>query len=301
MLRENYKKMNEYINPSEELRQETIGRMNLESNSKNPYMRSVISVLGCLLIVMLAVPVLAAEVPAFQTMLYNLSPQLAEYLQPIQKVSDSEGIRLTVQGAAFYKDTAVVYFDIQDLEGDRLSEKSSLGDLKVGEYSANIASHYTLPYYCEQVGYDTKTKKAFYRLVFDAVDRNVLKNKKVFLRGHELRSGSETVTLGEWNIIFEMDFDESDAISKEVQFYGENITVEISNVGIEFGFSNENDAYDPYVFPEVVVETEDGTKVYECKYAQIYPESGYYKYMGKSLTDIQSIKQIKIADVVVFP
>jgi len=123
------------------------------------------------LCLMLAVPVMAATVPAFNRLLSILSPELAQILQPVALVSESNGIKMEVVAAMNDDDTAVAYLTMQDLTGDRIK-----GSIDLYHYSISEGSMFTH----EMIAYDEETKTATIRLL--ASGGSKLNGKKITLR-----------------------------------------------------------------------------------------------------------------------
>ncbi|MEA5014241.1 MAG: DUF4179 domain-containing protein [Candidatus Limiplasma sp.] len=80
---------------------------------------AAIVVCGTLLI---ALSGLAATNPSFQRLLMSVGDKIAEALQPIELVSESNGIRMEVLAAMSDGQNAVAYFTLRDLTGERLLE-----------------------------------------------------------------------------------------------------------------------------------------------------------------------------------
>jgi hypothetical protein len=77
-------------------------------------------VLCVILAVMTLATALAATVDVFNTRLHAYWPEAAEFLMPVNKSCESEGIRMEVLSAVVKGNKAHVTFSLQDLEGDRI-------------------------------------------------------------------------------------------------------------------------------------------------------------------------------------
>ena len=73
----------------------------------------------------------AAGTEPVYSILYALSPALAQQFQPIQKSCVSNGIRMEVVSARLEGSTAQLYLTMQDLEGDRLDESCDFLTVKI--------------------------------------------------------------------------------------------------------------------------------------------------------------------------
>lgn len=70
----------------------------------------------------LSVNLLAAASPDFKELLSLIGYQMEYYLQPINLVSESDGIKLEVLGAMNDDASTVIYLTLQDLTGNRIDE-----------------------------------------------------------------------------------------------------------------------------------------------------------------------------------
>jgi hypothetical protein len=100
-----------------------------------------------------------------------LSPELAQLLQPVALVSESNGIKMEVVAAMNDDDTAVAYLTMQDLSGDRIK-----GSIDLYHYSISEGSMFTH----EMIAYDEKTKTATIRLLANGGSK--LNGEKITLR-----------------------------------------------------------------------------------------------------------------------
>lgn len=123
------------------------------------------------LCLMLAVPIMAATIPSFNRLLSLVSPEIAQMLQPVALVSESNGIKMEVVAAMNDDNTAVAYLTMQDLSGDRVDRSIDLYNYSISEGS--MFTH-------EVIAYDEKTKTATIRLLANGGSR--LNGKKVTVR-----------------------------------------------------------------------------------------------------------------------
>ena len=155
-----YRRMNSRVSPDPVLKAEVLQRAEGAKRAKRkrrPALALAV-LLACLIAVGAPVCVLAAENPAFNAMLYEVSPALAQFLKPVNLSCEDNGIRLEVESAAVEGDTAQVYLTLRDLIGNRIDETVDLND------SARIREAYDSINNCRLVEYDPETKTARFLL-----------------------------------------------------------------------------------------------------------------------------------------
>ena len=74
----------------------------------------------------LTLPALADGVPAVYELLYRVSPATAQYFRSVRMSCEDQGVRMEVISAYAQDDNAQIYFTLQDLTGDRLSQDADL-------------------------------------------------------------------------------------------------------------------------------------------------------------------------------
>ncbi len=122
-----YRTMNEQINPSDDLRQRIMEK--LEAKPKGRLnLRPLAAAAAVLAVVLLATPVMAAYVPPIEELMYKISPEIAARFSPVRESDEKNGIRMEVISASVHGATAEVYVSFQDLEGDRLGWNVWPGD-----------------------------------------------------------------------------------------------------------------------------------------------------------------------------
>ncbi|HYE11408.1 MAG TPA: DUF4179 domain-containing protein, partial [Patescibacteria group bacterium] len=149
-------------------------------NTKKIKKRSLIIAAAICLCIMLSVPVIAASIPTFNSFLYLVSPKIAQLLQPIEMISEDNGIKLEVVAAMNDDETAIVYLTLQDLTGNRIDKTVDLYNYSIT--GANMFTH-------ELVSYDEDTRTATIRMVANGA--NKLNGKKVTVRVDSFLSGKE--------------------------------------------------------------------------------------------------------------
>lgn len=142
------------------------GAKNKLTLRKRPLM---IAAIICIM-VLISVPVMASS-SAFQNFLLLVSPKTAEKLQPIQLVSESNGIKLEIIAALNDGRSAVVYYTLNDMtDQGRIGVKNDelMGDLHLTVGSGSQGS---------LIGYDENTKTATYKM--NAFSSDILSDKSL--------------------------------------------------------------------------------------------------------------------------
>ena len=118
---EQYHSMNERIAPDDALVADTLARMKDAPRPRRARRtaRIVIAVAAALACVTTA---LAANQEAVLRVLYQLAPGVAAYMQPVNLVSEEQGIRMEVVSADVDGSEAGVYLTLTDLEGGRFGD-----------------------------------------------------------------------------------------------------------------------------------------------------------------------------------
>lgn len=136
------------------------------------------------LCVMLSVSVMAATIPNFNKLLYIVSPQIAQFLQPIGLTSEDNGIKMEVVAAMSDDDTAVVYISMQDLTADRV-------DKSIDFYNYSITGMHGFT--SEVISYDTASKTAIVRLLANGGSK--LNGKKATVNVNSFLSDKQSYNL----------------------------------------------------------------------------------------------------------
>lgn len=116
---------------------------------------AVITAAACLCL-MFSATALAGTVPAVNNLLYHISPEIAQFLQPVNKAAEDNGIKMEVLAAMNDGTTAVAYISLQDLTGNRIDATTDL-------YNYTIKGATALTH--EIVSYDAETNTAVIRLL----------------------------------------------------------------------------------------------------------------------------------------
>lgn len=99
---------------------------------------------------------LASTVPAFNNLIAIISPEAAQFLKPINKSAEDNGIKMEVLSALTDGKTAVAYISFQDLTDNRIDETVDLYDYDI-KGAAMFTSH--------RISYDEETKTAIFCIV----------------------------------------------------------------------------------------------------------------------------------------
>lgn len=205
MFQDRYKVAYDTIVPSQELVSEVIKMAGAEQDAvekkiiRNPFVLklSVVSV-AVVLCFVTAVPVCAANIPAFYKIVENFSPALADKLVPIEKSSTSQGITMQVEAIHLEGKEAEIILSLQDAEG-------SMQDLVHGEM--DLFDSYGLSDYtndsviggCHFLSYDENDDKAYFQV--NVSSDNVYQSEKLKFSVYEILcnkySDTEEVDLSE--------------------------------------------------------------------------------------------------------
>lgn len=123
----------------------------------------------------------AAHIPSFNNLISNVNPDVALMLQPIEKSSESNGIRAEVVGAMNDTEMAVIYLTLQDMSGNRIDETVDIYD-----YSLTGAQMFN----SQIIDFDEATNTALFRI--QANGGRELKDRKVNFLIESFLSHKET-------------------------------------------------------------------------------------------------------------
>ena len=123
-------------------------------------------------------------------LLYQIWPQAAMALRPVNLISESQGIRMEVVSATLNGSETLVTLTMQDLEGDRVDETMDLFD------SAILQLPYDGSGTCMQTGYDPETKTASFAVYMEFdMDERPAESDKVSFRVSRFISNKKTQTV----------------------------------------------------------------------------------------------------------
>lgn len=138
---------------------------------------------ACLcLVVSVTVSGMAASVPGFYDVLYEISPTTAQFFRPVQLSCEDNGIDMEVKGVYIHGDTAEIYISMQDLEGDRIDGTVDLFD------SYSIHTPFDSTGHCEFAGYDSATQTATFLITIEQWDDQSIQGEKLTFSVREFLS-----------------------------------------------------------------------------------------------------------------
>ncbi|WP_353093983.1 hypothetical protein [Tissierella praeacuta] len=85
-------------------------------------------VIAAAAISLMTTTVIAANIPAFQNLLEKINPNIVEFIEPVEKISIDQGIKMEVVAVGRYDNMVKAYITFQDLEGNRIKEDLSFLD-----------------------------------------------------------------------------------------------------------------------------------------------------------------------------
>ncbi len=137
----------------------------------------------------LAVPA-AAYTDAGYSILYDISPTVAQALKPVNESCEKNGVRMTVDSAVIENGVGLVKLSMQDLEGGLLDGATDLFD--------SYSLRYPLSFFdcsggCESLGFDDETRTASFLIQLAHLDGNPLRSGKVTLAVRELLSHKQQI------------------------------------------------------------------------------------------------------------
>ena len=188
MFKEDYRKLNAELTPPPELLAKTLARTRERPRAVRR-LRRPIAIAAALCCLLAAVPALSAYLPAANDLLYQVSPELAQFFRPVQRSCVSNGVELTVHSAYIHGDTAEIYLSLRDLEGDRVDATTDLFD------SYSIRRPFDSSGTCQFAGYDEESGTAFFLAQITEWGDHKIEGEKLtftlsqFLSGREEQEG----------------------------------------------------------------------------------------------------------------
>lgn len=125
MLKNEYIRMNERIGPSPVLQKLV---MEKAVPQKTRRLRPVVAIAAALIMAVMAMPVMAAYVPAINQLMFQVTPEMAARFTPIQESCVKNGIRMEVVSTSIHGATAEVCVSFEDVEGDRIGANTRVED-----------------------------------------------------------------------------------------------------------------------------------------------------------------------------
>lgn len=177
----------ELLNKMDLISPEYIQAADRKSIPKRKRLKKWCAIAACLCLVLsLAVPVMAASMPAFYNVLYAISPSTAQFFKPVQLSCEDNGIRMEVSAAYIHENTAEIYISVQDLEGTKFGETIDLFDSYQLNTPFDCSSH------CILSGYDPDTHTAEFLITIEQWDDQDVTGGKLTFSLREILSNKET-------------------------------------------------------------------------------------------------------------
>ncbi len=191
MFQEKYKARYEKIVPDQRLVESTIKQINSQVKWKvhgvRPFYREIIPIAAAALFCLfMAMPVLAANMPAVYELIYRVSPATAQYFKPVQKSCEVNGVKMEVAAIYMHEDTAEIYITMQDLAGNRIDETIDLND------SYSIRRPFDSSATCERISYDQETKTASFLIRIIEFEKHTITGNKLTFSVRNFLSGKHT-------------------------------------------------------------------------------------------------------------
>lgn len=178
MFRKDYKLAYNKVEVKEELKQKMFEEAKEEERirRRRPFVQAVTVLATVCVCLFVVVPVGAVNVPAFYKVIENISPQLADALVPVEKISESQGIVMSVEAINVEGNEAEVIVSFGDAgEGDRIHGKVDMYDsyslVSLGGKNDIGGSSF--------LKYDEETDKAYFKVHLVA-DEDFDKTKLTF-------------------------------------------------------------------------------------------------------------------------
>lgn len=186
-FRKRYGQFNAQIRPEEKLVRTVVKKAEKHERkykSKGVFFRRTAIALATVCVCLyVAMPVLASSAESVYRMMYLVSPAVAQYFMPVQKLDVDNGIKMEVVSAFIHGNTAEIYITMQDLEGDRIDDTTDLFD------SYSINSPFDCLGHCERAGYEESTKTATFLITIEQWgDKDIIGDKITFSVGTFLSS-----------------------------------------------------------------------------------------------------------------
>lgn len=182
-MRTLYRKMNERIRPDAQLVAGVLSQAEHKAPRRLP-VRAAFA--AAALIVCLAVPALAANLPGTYPLLYRLAPDVAQFFRPLHLASEDQGIRLEVLSVRVAGDTAQALLGLTDLTGSRVDGTVDLYDSYEIHVPGGVEGH------CSAAEYDETTGAATLLLTLTRKDGKAFDGEKVTLTVGELLCSVQT-------------------------------------------------------------------------------------------------------------
>ena len=189
MFREKYRSINQQISPSKELVDKIIHSIEdnkiEKSKAKKVFHNPIIYLAISIMLVLTVTPILAAKEPAIYELMYLVSPTVAQFFIPVQKISEDNGIKMEVISAYIHDNVAEIYITMQDLIGNRIDETTDLYD----SYSINRPFDSLAT--CQRVGYSKETRTATFLISITEWGNKKIVSDKITFSVRKLINGKQ--------------------------------------------------------------------------------------------------------------
>ena len=186
MFKEIYRRINDPIKPDEALVEAAVRQIRPQKPEKVIRRRPVLAAVAVCLVLVLAVPVLAATMEPVYELIYLVSPPAAQFLTPVQKSDTHNGIKMEVKSADIQENVARVYVTLQDLTGDRVDGTTDLYD------SYQIHLPFDASAHCQRLGFDPASRTVTFLITIEGPQGSSIPKDKVtfsvgmFLSDHHI-------------------------------------------------------------------------------------------------------------------
>ena len=190
MFRDNYGNLYNQVCPGEELINNTLERTQkierLRSKPIYKYRRILLAAaVVCLCAIIMATPVFAVSNDFVYSVMYQISPQMAQFFTPIQKSCESNGVEMSVLSCYIHDDTADIYVSMRDVGANIVDESLDLFD----SYSINTPFDSTA--HCENVDYDENSRTATFLITISQWDKQEIVGDKLTFTVRSLLYGKK--------------------------------------------------------------------------------------------------------------
>lgn len=151
------------------IREKVAKETRFSSNAKRrarPLAKTAVVFAAFFVCLLIATPALAAGVPQAYSLLYAVSPQMAQLFKPVQRSSLDQGIEVTVVEAYVHDETVEAIVSVRDTTQNRLDDSLDLYD------SYDLHTGFDSTGTCQQIGYDETTKTAYFQLSMSSMNPN---------------------------------------------------------------------------------------------------------------------------------
>lgn len=164
----------------EEIRRRALEQSEAPKRKKRiPFRRALLSVAAACLVLVFGVAAAASVFPGFETFISQMGEDMRQLVQPVNVISTQQGIRMEVVAAVHDGDTAVAYLSIQDTEGNRIDETTTLYACGFGDTFA----------FGQMVYFDEATRTATFRL--ESMETEALAERKVTVAIESILAGAQ--------------------------------------------------------------------------------------------------------------